>query len=86
MGFSSSIVVIQFLLETIILCSIGGILGSLMGAVAGIMISKIILPTGIFSWQGLALGLGSSFLAGVVFGLVPAIKASQVDPVKTMQS
>ena len=75
----------QFLLEAVFLTAIGGILGILFGSCIGIGVHyatnfPISLP-----WWSFALGIGFSATVGIVFGLVPAVKASALDPIEALR-
>jgi putative ABC transport system permease protein len=75
----------QFLLEAVFLTSAGGILGILIGSGLGLIIHvatgfPISLP-----WWSFALGFGFSASVGVFFGMVPAIRASRLDPIEALR-
>jgi putative ABC transport system permease protein len=75
----------QFLLEASFLTSLGGVLGILLGSGLGVGVHfatgfPISLP-----WWSFALGLGFSSTVGIVFGLFPAIKASNLDPIEALR-
>ena len=75
----------QFLLEAVLLTAIGGILGILLGSSIGIGVHyatnfPISLP-----WWSFALGIGFSATVGIVFGLVPAVRASALDPIEALR-
>ena len=72
----------QFLIEAVVLTSIGGVLGIVFGSAVGLAGHfatdfPISLP-----WWSFALGIGFSASVGVFFGMVPAVKASRLDPMK----
>jgi len=74
----------QFLLEAIILCNIGGILGVLLGLAIGNILSMmtsfaVSIPMG---WA--VFGLVFCTLVGVSFGLLPAIKAARLNPIDAL--
>ena len=75
----------QFLLEAVFLTGLGGILGITLGSGVGLGVHyasgfPVSLP-----WWSFALGVGFSALVGIVFGLVPAVKASSLDPIEALR-
>jgi putative ABC transport system permease protein len=76
----------QFLAESVTLATIGGALGAVGGwALALVIAFTSPLPTRVTAWSVvLALALGA--VVGVVFGVVPASRASRLDPVAAMRA
>jgi putative ABC transport system permease protein len=75
----------QFLVEAITLSLVGGVAGILIGLTLAWLISLASpLPFAIADWS-LALGLGTTFLIGAVFGTYPAWKAAGFDPVEALR-
>ena len=74
----------QFLIESLVLCGLGGAIGVGLAAIAGKIINKMGLS---FSGSGSVslMAFGISLLIGIVFGLLPAIKASQLKPVDALK-
>ena len=75
----------QFLVEAAVLTSTGGVLGVLLGSGTGLVVHfvsgfPISLP-----WWSFALGLGFSAGIGLVFGMVPAVRASRLDPIEALR-
>ena len=73
----------QFLIEAVILSSIGGVVGILLG----ILISSIIdhfITTSTPLWS-IGLSFGFSMIVGVIFGVAPAISASRLDPIQSLR-
>jgi putative ABC transport system permease protein len=73
-------VLFQFLSEAAVLTSIGGVLGILCGSGIGLSVT---LATGFpisLPWWSFAIGLGFSAGVGIFFGMVPAVRASRLDP------
>jgi putative ABC transport system permease protein len=78
-------VLFQFLAESVVLTSVGGILGVLLGSAIGIAIHfasgfPISLP-----WWSFAIGLGFSASVGIFFGMVPAYRAARLDPIEALR-
>lgn len=75
----------QFLLEAVFLTAIGGVLGILFGSGIGIGVHyatgfPVSLP-----WWSFAIGIGFSATVGIVFGIVPAVRASGFDPIEALR-
>ena len=75
----------QFLLEAIILCQIGGLIGIVLGGLGGNVAALYwdISPSFPWLWAGIAVG-GVTLLA-VVFGGYPAYKAARLDPIESLR-
>ena len=75
----------QFLLESILLTSIGGIIGFIIGISGAFAVSLIGGWTFHISLLAIALPLIMTVLFGVVFGMYPAIQASKLDPIVALR-
>jgi putative ABC transport system permease protein len=75
----------QFLIEAVVLTSIGGVIGIVFGSAIGLLVSlasgfPVSLPLSSF-----ALGLGFSAAVGIFFGIVPAWRAARLDPIEALR-
>ena len=75
----------QFIIEAVILCQIGGIIGVFVGILAGNGISVWLETPPYMPWDWAAIGLGVCSLVGIVFGVYPAWKASTLDPIEALR-
>jgi putative ABC transport system permease protein len=78
-------ILFQFLMEAVILTSLGGLLGIVLGSALGWAVHllsgfPISLP-----WWSFAIGLGFSAAVGIFFGMYPAFKASRLDPIEALR-
>jgi len=76
----------QFLLESVILSMVGGIIGIILGSSIIPIMSKFNLMVVAFSWLGPIIGFSFSVIVGIFFGFYPAFKASRLDPVDALRS
>ena len=86
-GAKNSSILTQFLIEAVVLCFIGGLLGVGLGQLITIGISgstPLLSHTKIPLWA-IGLSFGFSGLVGVFFGLFPAAKASKLDPIEALR-
>jgi putative ABC transport system permease protein len=78
-------ILLQFLLEAAVLTSVGGVLGVICGSAIGLTVT---LFTGFpvsLPWWSFAIGLGFSATVGIFFGMVPAVRASRLDPIEALR-
>ena len=75
----------QFLMEAIFLTSTGGVLGIIFGAGIGMAVHLITGFPVSLPWWSFAIGIGFSAGIGVFFGMVPAIRASRMDPIDALR-
>jgi putative ABC transport system permease protein len=75
----------QFLLEAVFLTSAGGILGILFGSSLGVGVHLITGFPVSLPWWSFAIGFGFSAGIGVFFGMVPAVRASRLDPIEALR-
>jgi len=83
LGATSSDIKNQFMAEAILISSLGGVLGLLLGWVTTIAIRpliKAVIPV----WA-IPLALGFSLAVGIIFGTYPAVNASKKDPIEALR-
>jgi putative ABC transport system permease protein len=76
----------QFLLEAVFLSLMGGAIGVVLGVGISILAAMAIGTDFSLSLQAVFLGFGFSAIVGVVFGLAPAKKASELNPIDALRS
>lgn len=85
MGATQNIIKNQFLIESTVICVMGGILGIVFGIVIGNVIS-FSLDTGFFiPWFWIISGLVICIFVGLLSGYLPAKRASQLDPIESLR-
>ncbi len=85
LGAKNNFILYQFLIESVFLCLIGGILGIIL-----VLILTNFIPTFLdfsinLSFKNIFLGLGISTIVGIISGIAPALSASKLDPVEAMR-
>ena len=85
-GATNGDIMIQFLMESIILTGLGGILGIIIGILLGLGIGFVVKIPPIFSTISIISSLIVSTVIGIVFGVTPAKKAAQLNPVDALRS
>jgi putative ABC transport system permease protein len=78
-------ILVQFLIEAAVLTSVGGLLGVLMGSAIGLLVNVVSGFPVSLPWWSFALGLGFSASIGIFFGMLPAWRASRLDPIEALR-
>ncbi len=84
-GARSPDVLMQFLIEAVVLCLLGGIGGILIGVVATEVIATYAGWPALFSTEAMIVAVSVSAAVGVFFGFYPAWKASRLDPIVALR-
>jgi len=78
-------IIVQFLIETVVLSTIGGLLGIGLGVLMPLLITYFAgMPT-VITADSIVLPLTISLGVGIIFGLYPAIRAAKVDPIVALR-
>ena len=86
-GAKREIILLEFLIEAIILCLIGGVVGLFMVYGVLLLISSLVpeFPMSL-SFLNLVIGVFTSVIVGIISGLIPAMQASKLDPVEAIRA
>ena len=85
LGATNNNIRIQFVVESVIVCLIGGVIGILLGAVLGYVGSSLLSEACLPRPSYIALAVGFSMAIGVFFGYYPANKAARLDPIEALR-
>jgi len=83
-GAKRSTILLQFLIESVTICLLGGVVGLFIAVPIGFLVDAFLLPTAMPLWV-VILALIISALAGVIAGFFPAWSASKLDPVDALR-
>ena len=78
-------IVIQFLIETVVLSTMGGLIGLGMGTLIPFLITYFSGMITVITLKGILLPLLISMSIGILFGLYPAVHAAKVDPIVALR-
>ena len=84
-GATKKAIINQFLAEAIFVCQIGGVIGMILGIGAGNFLAYVIDASVVIPiWSVVGSFMGMLFI-GVIFGVYPAFKAAQLDPIESLR-
>jgi putative ABC transport system permease protein len=84
-GARRNFILLQFLVEAVVLCIIGGLIGLAIVEIF-VLIARLFDFTLILSLFNISIGLSIAFAIGILAGIIPAYNAARLDPVVAMRS
>ena len=76
----------QFLLEAVVLTTVGGLIGIAIGVIAAELAKRLSPLPAQATWWSILLAFGVSVAVGVFFGVAPARRAGRLDPVVALRT
>ncbi len=86
LGARRYIILLEFLIEAVILCLLGGLFGLLLVQLVAYLLTNYADFNMFLSFGNIMIGIGVSVLTGVIAGIIPAWMASVMDPVEAIRS
>lgn len=84
-GATKKAITAQFLMEAILICQLGGLIGMLLGILGGNLLAFYMESSVVFPWGAALGGVIAMTLLGIIFGVYPAYKAAQLDPIESLR-
>ncbi len=78
-------ILFEYLLEAILLCILGGLIGLVVVWLMLMILTKVLDFELFLSWNNVILGVGLSVIVGIISGMLPALSASRMDPVEAIR-
>jgi putative ABC transport system permease protein len=75
----------QFIMEAIVLCEVGGVIGVALGVTGGDVAAHFMKLPQVLPVDWIFIGLGICSLVGLIFGTYPAWKAANLDPIESLR-
>ena len=85
LGAPNSSIRLQFIIESIVICIIGGIFGIILGCIVGMAAAAYVGVSVVPSLQSICISLGFSMAIGIFFGYYPANKAAKLNPIDALR-
>jgi len=83
-GATRSMILGQFILEAIIICSFGGLVGLTLSYGGSLLINKFVFPSAMPLWLAI-FSIILSIAVGLVAGLAPSYRAAKLDPIEALR-
>ncbi len=84
-GATKKDILIQFLMEAVFLSEFGGVVGIILGVAGGNIVSLILNIPAVIPLDWAIIGLVVCSIIGIGFGIYPAWRAAQLDPIESLR-
>ena len=84
-GAAASTIRNQFLIEAVVICQLGGLLGIILGILIGNLVAQFVGSGFIIPWAWMLLGITLCVVVGLISGIYPAFKAAKLDPIESLR-
>ena len=85
LGATRGNILLQFLVEALVLCLVGGTIGVLLGSAGAILLSRVAHWNTLISPSSILLAFAFSAIVGLFFGIYPARRAASLDPIAALR-
>lgn len=85
LGATQNHILLQFLVEAVVICQLGGLMGTMLGIAIGNLIGAFLGNEFMIPWNWVILSFLICFVVGVISGIYPARKAAQLDPIEALR-
>ena len=79
-------ILLQFLIEAVLLCVVGGLMGIALGVGTSLLVDAVSPIPAVIAWWSPVLAFAVSAVVGIFFGVAPARRAGRLDPVVALRS
>lgn len=85
LGATENQIVLQFLIESVAITLLGGLIGMILGIIGSAVLCFLMSWPLVLSWNIILIGVAFSMLVGIIFGIIPAKRASSMQPTEALK-